>query len=137
MLTVRQKPCSSCPYRKDVPSGIWDADEYDKLPRFDGDVPEQIEAEAFSVFSCHSTPDFLCAGWVGCHDMNNNLAIRMHRSPIDPAVYEYVSPVPLFASGAEASEHGKRDIPAPGPEAEEKMHKLLKQIGRRRGYPWS
>ena len=28
---VRSQPCSSCPYRKDVPSGVWAHHEYEKL----------------------------------------------------------------------------------------------------------
>jgi hypothetical protein len=29
------KPCESCPYRKDVPSGVWSEGEYRKLPQYD------------------------------------------------------------------------------------------------------
>lgn len=126
MITVRKHPCSSCPYRRDVPSGIWQASEYDKLPRFDGTIAEQAAVRAFALFHCHSAPAMLCAGWVGCHDMDDNLAVRLHSRDIDPAVYEYVSPVPLFASGAEAAEHGKRDLLAPGLEAVRKARQLLR-----------
>lgn len=128
---MRARPCSSCPYRRDVPSGIWDQAEYDKLPRFDGDVPDQIEAEALSLFHCHSTPDYLCAGWVGCHDMENNLAVRLKSRRVDPEIYDYESPVPLFASGREAADHGMRDIQEPGSEAYAKMMKLRRQIANR------
>ena len=131
MTTARQRPCPSCPYRRDVPSGIWAAEEYDKLPGYDGDVPDQMMARATGLFLCHSQPANLCAGWVGCHDMQNNLAIRLNTRDIDPAVYEYVSPIPLFASGAEAAEHGKRDLPAPGPEARHKARQLLRLQGLR------
>jgi Family of unknown function (DUF6283) len=130
-VTVRKEPCSTCPYRRDVPSGIWAASEYDKLPTYDLETCEQAVAGAFAPFHCHSTPEKLCAGWVGCHDMGNNLAMRLHHRDIDPAVYEYVSPVPLFASGAEAAEHGKRDLPAPGPAAVRKARQLLRLQGRR------
>ena len=130
-ITVRPRPCPSCPYRRDVPSGIWAASEYDKLPGYDGDVPDQIMARATGLFHCHSQPASLCAGWVGCHDMANNLAMRMHGQDVDPAVYEYVSPVPLFGSGAEAAGHGKRDLPAPGPEARRKSRQLLAMQARR------
>lgn len=132
MITVRKRPCPSCPYRRDVPSGIWQASEYDKLPAFDGDIPDQALARAFYLFHCHSQPANLCAGWAGCHDMDNNLAIRLHARDIDPAVHEYVSPVPLFASGAEAAEHGKRDLSAPGPAAVRKARQLLRLQARRR-----
>lgn len=126
MITVRKRPCPSCPYRRDVPSGIWSAEEYDKLPAYDGDVPEQVMARATGLFHCHSQPGNLCAGWAGCHDMDNNLAIRFNIRDVDPAVFDYITPVPLFASGAEAAEHGKRDLPKPGNEARRKIGQLLR-----------
>jgi hypothetical protein len=128
MLTVRNRPCPSCPYRRDVPSGIWHEDEYAKLPAYDRPTGEQPP----ELFHCHRAPGQVCAGWAGCHDMANNLAVRIAliRDRIGPAVFGYVSPVPLFASGAEAAEHGKRDIEAPGQEAERKMRQLLRLRAR-------
>ena len=132
MLKPRNRPCLTCPYRCDVPSGIWDAGEYEKLPRYDGDIPEQAAAGAFSVFLCHQKDGHLCAGWAGCHDMGNNLAVRMSADRIDlPAVLDYVSPVPLFASGAEAAAHGQREIDAPGADARRKIGSLERMRGRR------
>jgi hypothetical protein len=127
MTTVRPRPCPTCPYRKDVPSGIWDATEYNKLPLYDGETWEQ----PLGAFHCHSTPEQLCAGWVGCHDMDNALSVRLIRD-LDPAVYEYKSPVPLFSSGEEAAEHGLRDLENPSPEAEAVVDKLEKIIARRK-----
>jgi len=127
MITVRKRPCSSCPYRRDVPSGIWQASEYDKLPAYDGDTADQVLARATGLFHCHSQPANLCAGWVGCHDMTQSFAVRFNSRDVDPAVYDYVSPVPLFASGAEAAEHGKRDLPRPGPRAQRKIGQLLRR----------
>ena len=127
LLVPRKRPCSSCPYRRDVPSGIWSADEYAKLVKFDGDVPEQAAAGAFGVFLCHQRDGSLCAGWVGCHDMANNLAVRMGHRDLDvDAVLSYVSPLPLFGSGREAAEHGMRDIASPGPAAQRKARQLLR-----------
>jgi hypothetical protein len=133
LITPRRRPCTSCPYRRDVPSGLWTAEEYDKLPRFDGSIVEQVVAGAGAVFFCHQQDGHLCAGWVGCHDMRENLAIRVHPAPIDyDAVLTYESPVVLFGSGAEAAEHGKRDIHHPGPAARRKIGQLLDQRNRRR-----
>ena len=129
--SVRGRPCPSCPYRRDVPSGIWDASEYDKLPAYDGDVPDQLAAGALGVFMCHQMSGQICAGWAGCHDMANNLAVRMARD-IDPAIFDYVSPVPLFASGAEAAEHGKRQITRPGPAAVRQQRSIVRKQARRR-----
>lgn len=40
-LTPRKTPCASCPYRKDVPSGVWEASEYEKLRHGRGPGPER------------------------------------------------------------------------------------------------
>lgn len=134
----RPLPCASCPYRLDVPSGVWDAAEYDKLPDYDGSTGEQAMAGAFGVFMCHSTPGMVCAGWAGCHDMEENLALRL-AAAVDPAVdieavRAYECPVPLFASGAEAAGHGKRDIEEPSSRARAKVLDIVK-VRARQGRP--
>jgi hypothetical protein len=117
-----------------VPSGIWAPSEYEKLPGYDGQTGEQAEAGAFGLFFCHAAPDFLCAGWAGCHDMAENLAMRLHaaREQVDPAVYDYVSPVPLFSSGAAAAAHGLADIENPGEAARVKAAQLTQVIAWRK-----
>lgn len=110
----RKRPCATCPYRRDVPSAIWSAEEYDRLPGYDLDTGGQAEAGAVSVLFCHQATGHVCAGWAGCHDMPENLAIRLTHRILDiPALLAYISPVPLFSSGKEAAEHGKRDIGHP------------------------
>lgn len=54
------------------------------------------------------------------------------RSDVDPAVYGYESPVPLFDSGAEAAAHGMRDISAPGETAGKKIEQLEEIVARRK-----
>lgn len=120
-------PCGTCPYRRDVPAGIWSVDEYAKLPRYDGDTGEQVEKAAFGLFYCHQQDGKLCAGWVGCHDMRHNLAVRL--SPVAPETFTYRSPVPLFSSGAEAARHGLSGVDNPSPEARRFIAKLLGKIG--------
>jgi hypothetical protein len=139
-VAVARVPCSTCPYRRDAPSGLWSEAEYDKLPRYDGTTGDQAMAGAFGVFYCHQLTGHLCAGWVGCHDMVHNLALRMavvRGEAIDlGAVHGYRSPVALFPTGAAAAEHGKRDLAAPGPEAQRKARSLLgvlRRRGRRQG----
>ncbi|WP_020499083.1 DUF6283 family protein [Sciscionella marina] len=76
------------------------------------------------MFLCHLTDQNTtrrsCAGWAGCHDGDELLALRVavieDRISGETArqVAEYRSPVPLFASGAEAAVHGLRDIEQPG-----------------------
>ena len=127
MARPAPRPCGSCPYRKDVPSGVWAEEEYDKLPPYDNDTPEQ----PFGLFFCHQQDGHLCAGWVGCHDMDHNLAIRLHAGNMSDedleALATYESPVPLFESGAQACEHGKRDIDHP----DDKTRRTITRLTRK------
>jgi hypothetical protein len=125
-LTVRPRPCATCPYRRDVPSGVWEAEEYEKLRGYDGQIIEQAAAGARGVFMCHQGDGKLCAGWCGCHDMYNTLAARTHAGSLDDSVWTYESPVPLFASGSEAADHGEAEIEEPGAKARDAMEKITK-----------
>jgi hypothetical protein len=123
-------PCYSCPYRRDVAAGIWHPDEYAKLPTYDGDTGEQIMKGGIGLFFCHQRDGKLCAGWVGCHDTVHLAALRFNR--VDPATYDYESPVPLFASGAEAAEHGMSGVDNPDPKAKAAILRLLRKAQRNR-----
>ncbi|WP_280420012.1 DUF6283 family protein [Nocardia carnea] len=127
------RPCASCPYRRDVPSGIWASEEYDKLRGYDNETPFQ----PLGLFQCHQhDPDSatarMCAGWVGCHG-SELLALRLAASTgaITPATAqaaaEYRSPVPLFASGAEAADHGQAEIMRPGLAAAAAVEKITRR----------
>ena len=118
------RPCKSCPYRQDVPSGIWSESDYDKLIPYDSPT----YAQPSSLFLCHQRDGAderarVCAGWAGCHDMYESLALRIAHASGEvtletaEAIVDYVSPEPLFPSGAEAAAHGVREIDNPGPEA--------------------
>jgi hypothetical protein len=127
-------PCASCPYRRDVPSGVWVPDEYLKLPPYDEDTPYQPP----SAFFCHQQNGRLCSGWVGCHDMTSSLGLRMAASvgaltadEVDAAL-DYECAVPLFESGAEAAAHGLRDVPDPSPEAQRVIAKVEARRARRK-----
>jgi hypothetical protein len=121
-LTVAKQPCGSCPYRRDVPSGIWAREEYDKLPRYDGETWEQDVA----IFMCHQRDGRLCAGWLACHDPRELLALRITRN-VDPRVFDYETDTPVFASGAEARTHGIKNIPRPGVRARKMVAGLVRR----------
>ncbi|MGW9067955.1 DUF6283 family protein [Streptomyces yangpuensis] len=127
-------PCDACPYRLDVPSGVWAEEEYDKLRLFDGATGEQ---QSVRVFQCHindrdSDRRHLCAGWVGCHGGGELLALRVAAATgvisweTFQAAVDYVSPVPLFSSGAEAADHGQAEIDDPSVEAQLKSRKVAR-----------
>lgn len=121
----RKTPCASCPYRQNAPSGVWDASEYEKLPRYDGDIPEQ---ESTLVFMCHSQDGCICSGWLGHRDPADLLAVRVAlvRGELDADALEYTTTVPLFESGADAAAHGLREIEQPGDRAQAAIDKITR-----------
>lgn len=122
-------PCGTCPYRRDVPAGIWDPSEYEKLKLYDNETWAQPTA----MFFCHQNDGHLCAGWVGCHDREHLLALRIHR--VHPSTYTYVSPVPLFSSGAEAAEHGMSGVDEPDERARSAVAKLERRLQKKTAPP--
>lgn len=124
------RPCISCPYRKDVPSGLWLEEEYAKLPRYDLETGFQPTG----AFGCHQQDGRLCAGWVAVHDMEESLSLRLATGAgiIDAGdldeIFDYTTNVPLFASGREACDHGMREVERPGPEAREAIQRLERKL---------
>jgi hypothetical protein len=126
-------PCGSCPYRLDTPAGVWSADEYDKLPDYDGETWEQPP----SVFLCHQQDGCVCAGWAAVHGDVDSFGLRfavacgaMTPETAD-ATIAYQSPVPLHPTGRAAADFGKGEIEAPSPEAVEMVRKLERKQKRR------
>ncbi len=128
VLGPAPRPCESCPYRRDVPSGVWAAEEYEKLRAYDADTMYQPPG----LFMCHQQDGRVCAGWCGTHDMSQSLGLRIAAHDLDEAVVlvclDYTSPVPLFSSGNEAAEHGLTERESPGSGAQ----RLMAKIERRR-----
>jgi hypothetical protein len=102
--------------------------------RYDAETGEQPAA----MFQCHqvdgdSQEGRVCAGWASCHG-EDLLAPRLAlidgriNSATFEAITRYESPVPLFASGAEAAAHGRADLREPGPDA----GRLIAKISRSR-----
>lgn len=128
-------PCGSCPYRLDVPSGVWSPEEYEKLPVFD----DPQNPSAWGLFLCHQQDGRLCAGWTACHDMDENIGLRLAvmsgtMSPEDAdAARDYSTPVPIFESGAEAAAHGMREIETPSIGARRVVDRLVQKGVAQRG----
>jgi hypothetical protein len=126
MTKVRNESCTACPYRRDVPSGVWAAVEYDKLAEYDKPTGEQ----PIGVFACHATPEVICHGWAVVHSRQDYehdlLAFRIFPPEGD------IPPegAPLFSSGTEAAEHGKRDIEHPSEEAKAVVERLMRKYDR-------
>lgn len=129
---VRVQPCEACPYRKDVASGVWVADEYAKLPPYDAPTDRQ----PFEPFGCHATPEFFCHGWAVVHSRRGHdhelLALRLAAFGAGHEIAIPEPAVPLFDSGAEAAEHGLRDLRRPKKAARDTQQRLLKRYARLR-----
>lgn len=132
-MSIREpapRPCGSCPYRCDTPSGVWDDSEYEKLPRFDGETWAQDP----SVFLCHQQDGRLCAGWVAVHDMAESFGLRVAvlsglvSEETMNACIDYTTDVPLYGSGQEAYEAGIRGVDMPT----SKAIKIIEKIERKR-----
>lgn len=132
-LSPRPRPCASCPYRQGVPSGIWHPEEYAKLPRYDADTMDQ-PAE---VFMCHQGSGDVCSGWLGHKtDPTDLLAVRLGlmTGRLHPGCADYTTTVPLFASGAEAAQHGCAQVHSPGARAQAAIDKITR-VRARAGAP--
>jgi hypothetical protein len=127
MSEVRSQPCSACPYRQDVPSGLWAHHEYEKLRPYDNPTPDQ----PFAPFMCHATPDHYCSGWAITHNSRGHefelLALRMRGNPDIPG-----SEITCFGSGNEAADHGQADIEEPSPQAVAVVERLTRKYPRLR-----
>jgi len=135
MIDIRKESCTACPYRRDVPSGVWAASEYDKLAGYDKETPDQ----PMGVFHCHATPEVICHGWAVVHGRQDKghdlLGLRLlaGMGQFDfNQLDEVKEGVPLFSSGTEACEHGKRDIANPSPEARAVVERLGNKYERLR-----
>lgn len=131
MTAVRKEPCSTCPYRQDVPSGVWSHDTYEILRPYDADTGEQ----PIAWFGCHTTPDHYCHGWAvvgGTEGPQGLLALRLFG--VDGDIPE--AAVPLFSSHNEAADHGQAEIEHPSAEANAAIAKLGRKYERiREGNP--
>lgn len=125
-----KRPCGSCPYRRDVPSGIWHESEYAKLPEYDKETWEQPPG----VFLCHQQDGCVCAGWAAVSANEDTIALRF--ASIDgridfetlDAIIDYATDVPLFSTGAEAAAHGLTNVADPDKDA----HRVMAKLERRR-----
>ena len=126
-LTVAKNPCATCPYRKDVPSGVWSHEEYEKLRKYDAEP--MPSGENLGVFLCHNTPragdQVACKGWVMVHGDSIAVRIAQIRGQLGDSAFAETD-VPLHESGTAAANFGQRRIKRPGRKAREAMAKLAK-----------
>lgn len=120
------RPCGSCPYRRDVPPGVWDESEYEKLLEYDAPT----WAQPPSAFLCHQQDGRLCAGWVAVHgheSLGFRIALGLMPDEEAEVAADYETDVPLFTSGAEAARHGLSQIEDPPPQARRMVERLARK----------
>jgi len=118
---INPEPCSSCPYRRDTPPGIWDREEYDKLPAWDDE-----KNMAAGAFLCHQGQrQFLCRGWSEVHHRNWAVRIALLQCAPPPGGWKPCA-APLYETGAKARLAGLRGIKKPGKAARQTIAKLIK-----------
>jgi hypothetical protein len=129
MLPVPSSPCTSCPYRRDTPAGVWAPEEYAKLPGYDTN-------ERFELFLCHQGPlakkQTVCRGWLSVHCESVAARLAVARGDIESD--ERYTPVaePLYESGTEAAKAGLRAVRRPGRKAREVIARLVAARRKRR-----
>lgn len=128
-LHVAPRPCTTCPYRRDTPAGIWAPEEYEKLARYD-DEP------LLATFLCHQTNatgiPTACRGWlsVHCESVAARMAVMQGRVTNDQRYAEV--DVDLYANGREARDAGMAGVEHPDEAAQRAMDRLLaRRAGQR------
>lgn len=130
-IPINRAPCQSCPYRKDVPSGIWSTEEYDKILPYDNETWMQPA----KVFMCHQADGCLCRGWLDTHGIDLlGLRLACSKGEVDTeAVGKALDEgpaVPVFQSAEQAARHGRRSIKRPGRKAREMVAKIERKRGK-------
>ncbi len=135
-LHAAPNPCNTCPYRRDVPAGIWAANEYEKLPQYDGDAIDMIG----SIFHCHQENatgiDTVCRGWLSVHADSVPVRVAVMQGWLTPEQRDAEVNVPLFASGAEACKAGLAGVKTPDEAACLAVEKLAKKFAKRGEVSW-
>jgi hypothetical protein len=121
---VPASPCTSCPYRRDTPPGVWHPSEYEKLRDYDDGAP----SPSFATFLCHHTTetgrDTACRGWLSVHCESVAARLAVLKGEVTDA--ERYAPVkePLYASGNEAADAGIKGVKRPGRQARKVIERL-------------
>lgn len=128
-LRVPKQACSTCPYRRDTPPGIWSADEYEKLRVFD-EAPPPVP-EGLAVFHCHqqnaTRVETVCRGWLSVHRRSVAVRLAVAYGLIEPGEVPREAEDLYYASSNAAAEAGLVGVDDPGPEARALIQRLLQK----------
>lgn len=123
-LHVAPRPCSTCPYARSTPPGIWHPDEYAKLATYDDRTSPTL-----AVFACHQSNatgvDTVCRGWTITHADHPAIRLAVVTGRLDWDAVTAPSPVDCYETGVEAALVGLEAIDDPTPEALAAIDKLV------------
>jgi hypothetical protein len=105
---------------------VWEAEEYTKLLRYDGDTVDQSPA----LFLCHQADGYVCSGWLAhAEHPSRFLAVRLAAMAdrLDESCLDYTTDVPLFRSGREAAQHGLAGVDRPDEDAQQVIRKVQRK----------
>lgn len=123
-MKVLAKPCSSCPYRKDHPSGVWHHEEYEKLRDYDHN-------RAFGIFLCHQTNahgiETACRGWMSVARESVAVRLGMAQGEFTPEQVYAECGVPLHATGDAAADAGQKKLARPPAKASTMIERLVRK----------
>lgn len=146
-LCVLAAACTTCPYRRDTPSGIWSQHEYEKLRTYDeGHVlklPDgsPVQVPELATFWCHQTAaaekPIACRGWLSVHRDHAAVNVAMARGAIRPEdIPTDDESTVYYANGTEACEAGLRDLRKPSHAARAAVMKLeARGVGKKKRKP--
>lgn len=124
-LNVLPSPCTSCPYRRDTPSGVWDASEYEKLKKYD-------DNGSFAVFLCHQSREIgaptVCRGWLSVHAESAAARLAVVKGDVTNEQRYAAVREPLYATGNEAADAGLRGVRRPGKKARAVVARLIRRV---------
>ena len=127
-LHVPKRACSTCPYRRDTPPGVWEAAEYEKLRAFAA-APQT--AEDLRGFLCHQTHATgvrtVCRGWLSVHRHHVAVRLFMARGELRYGDVPTEDEPEYYATGTEACEAGLAGIENPSEEARVAITKLVRR----------
>lgn len=136
---ILPQPCSTCPYAKATPPGIWHPEEYEKLPRYDErelTLDDDVRP-LLRPFGCHNRAverDTLCRGWLSVHGDSLAVRVLILEGKIKPSDVPPENEPGLYASGREACDAGLAGCQGRLlPEAEAAQNKITRTRAKRAG----
>jgi hypothetical protein len=124
-LHAAPRPCTTCPYRRDTPAGIWHPDEYHKLVAYDD------EPGPFETFHCHQENatgvPTVCRGWLSVHPDSVAVRLAIARGALTVEQRDAPPMVDLYISGTEARDAGLAGVENPSTAARVAIRRLTRK----------